>query len=123
MLFEPVVGVALAAWLLQEALAPIQILGAIAILRRALLLQRSSRPAASGATEPRDQSSRAARSGYGATAMPDRAIRVLLVDDHAMVRRGMRDFLGLHDDIEVVGEAADGAEAVEQALCSNPTSW
>ena len=32
-----------------------------------------------------------------------------------MVRRGMRDFLALHDDIEVVGDAADGAEAVERA--------
>ena len=47
--------------------------------------------------------------------MPDASIRVLLVDDHAMVRRGMRDFLELHDDIEVVGEAADGGEAVERA--------
>jgi drug/metabolite transporter, DME family len=43
MLFEPVVGVALAAWLLDERLAPIQIVGAIAILGAALLLQRSSR--------------------------------------------------------------------------------
>jgi DNA-binding NarL/FixJ family response regulator len=47
--------------------------------------------------------------------MPGAPIRVLLVDDHAMVRRGMRDFLELHDDIEVVGEAADGSEAVERA--------
>ena len=39
-------------------------------------------------------------------------IRLVLVDDHAMVRRGMRDFLGLHDDLEVVGEAADGAAAI-----------
>ncbi len=40
--------------------------------------------------------------------MPPRivAIRVLLVDDHAMVRRGMGDFLALHDDLEIVGEAA-----------------
>jgi drug/metabolite transporter, DME family len=51
MLFEPVVGVALAAWLLSEALAPIQILGAVAILGAALLLQRSSRPASSGAPD------------------------------------------------------------------------
>jgi DME family drug/metabolite transporter len=43
MLFEPVVGVALAAWLLSEALAPIQVVGAVAILGAALLLQRSSR--------------------------------------------------------------------------------
>ena len=42
-----------------------------------------------------------------------RRIRVLIVDDHAMVRRGMRDFLDLHDDLEVVGEAADGVAALE----------
>jgi DNA-binding NarL/FixJ family response regulator len=47
--------------------------------------------------------------------MPDAPIRVLLVDDHAMVRRGMRDFLSLHDDIDVVGEATDGSDAVQQA--------
>ncbi|MFJ5925177.1 response regulator [Kitasatospora sp. NPDC092948] len=49
--------------------------------------------------------------------MPDTAspIRVLLVDDHQVVRRGLRTFLEVQDDIEVVGEAADGAEAVEQA--------
>jgi len=52
--------------------------------------------------------------------MPDRRIRVLLVDDHAMVRRGMRDFLSLHDDIEVVGEATDGAAGVEQAKALQP---
>jgi len=38
--------------------------------------------------------------------------RVLLVDDHEMVRRGLRDFLRLFDDIEVVGEAGDGQEAL-----------
>lgn len=43
MLFEPVVGVALAAWLLGEALVPIQLLGATAILMAALVLQRSAR--------------------------------------------------------------------------------
>jgi DNA-binding NarL/FixJ family response regulator len=40
-------------------------------------------------------------------------IRVLVADDHAVVRQGLRTFLGLQDDMEVVGEAADGAEAVE----------
>jgi len=47
-------------------------------------------------------------------------IRVLIVDDHAMVRRGMRDFLELHDDLEVVGEAGDGAEALELAAALLP---
>lgn len=39
-------------------------------------------------------------------------ISVLLVDDHAIVRQGLRSFLELQDDIEVVGEASDGREAV-----------
>ena len=43
------------------------------------------------------------------------AIRVLLVDDHQVVRRGLRTFLEVQDDIEVVGEAADGAEGVDRA--------
>jgi DNA-binding NarL/FixJ family response regulator len=43
---------------------------------------------------------------------PNGPTRVLLVDDHAMVRRGLRDFLGMFDDIEVVGEAGDGQEAL-----------
>jgi len=51
--------------------------------------------------------------------MPDR-IRILLADDHAMVRRGMRDFLALHDDLEVVGEAQDGAEALAAVEALRP---
>ena len=47
-------------------------------------------------------------------------IRVLIVDDHAMVRRGMRDFLDLHDDLEVVGEATDGDGAFEAAATLHP---
>ena len=47
-------------------------------------------------------------------------IRVLIVDDHAMVRRGMRDFLDLHDDLEVVGEASDGDGALEAAAALHP---
>ncbi|MFI8823335.1 response regulator [Streptomyces sp. NPDC053431] len=39
-------------------------------------------------------------------------IRVLLVDDHQVVRRGLRTFLEVQDDIEVVGEASDGAAGV-----------
>ena len=51
------------------------------------------------------------------------AIRVLVVDDHAVVREGLRTFLELQDGIEVVGEAADGEEAVARgrARCA-PTS-
>ncbi len=42
-------------------------------------------------------------------------ISVLLIDDHRVVRQGLRDFLELQDDIEVVGEAGSGEEGVEMA--------
>ena len=42
-------------------------------------------------------------------------IRVLLADDHAMMRDGLRAILGAQDDIDVVGEAEDGVAAVEVA--------
>ena len=41
-------------------------------------------------------------------------IAVLIVDDHEVVRRGLRSFLESQGDIEVVGEAANGAEAVQK---------
>jgi len=47
-------------------------------------------------------------------------IRVLLVDDHAVVRRGLRGFLDLLPDIEVVGEAQDGRQAIELAERERP---
>ena len=49
----------------------------------------------------------------GAPADAPVRIRVLLVDDHAVVRRGLNGFFELLDDIEVVGEAEDGRRAVE----------
>ncbi|MFI5807315.1 response regulator [Streptomyces sp. NPDC051561] len=52
------------------------------------------------------------------TAKP--RIRVLLVDDHQVVRRGLRTFLEIQDDIEVVGEAGDGAEGVARAESLRP---
>ncbi|MBI4789948.1 MAG: response regulator transcription factor [Chloroflexi bacterium] len=43
-------------------------------------------------------------------------IRVLIADDHALMRDGLKAMLGRAKDIEVVGEARDGLEAVEEAL-------
>jgi NarL family two-component system response regulator LiaR len=48
------------------------------------------------------------------------AIRVLIVDDHAVVREGLRTFLELQDGIEVVGEAGDGEQAVARAIELEP---
>lgn len=42
-------------------------------------------------------------------------IKVLIVDDHAVVRDGIKAMLSIHDDIEVVGDAAEGREAIEKA--------
>ena len=47
-------------------------------------------------------------------------IRVLIADDHAVVRRGLRTFLDLQEDIDVVGEAEDGEEAIAEAERARP---
>ncbi len=51
--------------------------------------------------------------------MADR-IRVLVADDHQVVRRGLRTFLEVQPDIEVVGEAADGVACVDMAEALRP---
>lgn len=47
-------------------------------------------------------------------------IKVLIVDDHQIVRQGLRAFLELHEDIIVVGEAGDGRAAVEATRLQQP---
>ena len=47
-------------------------------------------------------------------------IRVLVADDHSVVRRGLRGFLELNDDFELVGEASNGEEAVQMAQQLKP---
>src|SRR6476620_827994 len=51
-----------------------------------------------------------------------RSIRVLLVDDHAMVRQGMRCTLEVYPSLEVVGEASDGAEVLAWIEKVQPTA-
>ena len=47
-------------------------------------------------------------------------IRVLICDDHAVVRQGLRTYLELQEDIEVAGEAADGQAAIDAAVRERP---
>ena len=47
-------------------------------------------------------------------------MKILLVDDHQMVRLGLKSYLELQDDIAEVSEAVNGKEGVEQALASRP---
>jgi NarL family two-component system response regulator LiaR len=47
-------------------------------------------------------------------------IRILIADDHAIVREGLRALIGAKPDMELVGEAADGVEAVQKALSLQP---
>ncbi len=47
-------------------------------------------------------------------------IRILIVDDHSMIREGLRIFLVRDLDLEIVGEAADGNEAIEKAQLLQP---
>ena len=48
-------------------------------------------------------------------------IRVLVVDDHPLMRKGIRTMLEEHDDVTVVGEASNGLEAVSYVRTHDPT--
>ena len=50
----------------------------------------------------------------------DKRIRILIVDDHAIVREGLRGLINIEADMELVGEAASGEEGVEKALALRP---
>lgn len=47
-------------------------------------------------------------------------IRILIVDDHSVVRQGLKMFLGTDPDLEIIGEARDGAEALKMVLQLHP---
>ena len=50
-------------------------------------------------------------------------IRILIADDHAMVAEGLRSLIDAQSDMEVVGLAGNGREAVRQTLGRDPTWW
>src|SRR3990172_1492601 len=51
----------------------------------------------------------------GGSGRPNSKIRILIVDDHAILRQALRLLLEIHDDVEVVGDAANGREAMDAA--------
>lgn len=53
-------------------------------------------------------------------AQPDTTTRILLADDHALVRRGVRLILDSEPDLTVIAEAGDGAEAIDMARADTP---
>ena len=52
-----------------------------------------------------------------------RKIRILIVDDHTVVREGLHQMLGKEPDMEVVGEATDGSEAVRRRCGVSARTW
>ena len=93
-------------------------------MRRA---EKSSREKIAGAA-PReiylawrpDLDGAAYRCGENLNGVGTRIIRLLLVDDRPAVRRGLRIWLALEPDLEVVGEASDGAEAISLTQALRP---
>jgi len=78
--------------------------------------QVSENPETRGAAAvPRQAAGDSARPGGRDAEAPADSIRVLIVDDHALFRRGLEMVLQGEDDIEVIGEGGDGHEAVEMA--------
>ncbi len=79
------------------------------------------RPAITSATQPLVEADRPAKTPKPpAGRSAGKKVRILLVDDHEIVREGLRDALQRQGDMEVVGEAADGRAAVELARALEP---
>jgi len=71
---------------------------------------RDERPAST--MSPRTSAPSAAVSLHDVPLSTSSKVRVLLVDDHAMVRQGLRSLLEAYEDVDIVGEASDGEEAL-----------
>ncbi len=112
-------------WYRKEAPAPLA-----ELIRRMLMRDRPARVASARLVGAELE---AMRHGTRVSPPPERAvspqrveppagpkIKVLLVDDHAVVRQGLRTFLELQDDMTIAGEASNGAEAIEQAKQAQP---
>jgi PAS domain S-box-containing protein len=77
-------------------------------------------PMASRSSGQLDERTTAGESPTCSRTIVQTAVRVLLVNDHVMVREELKNILSLYDDIAVVGEAADGEEAIYQTEAHRP---
>jgi CheY-like chemotaxis protein len=69
---------------------------------------------------PRLDTDRQDRLIYNAVRGPSKALRILIADDHAVVRARLRELLGARPELRVVGEASNGVEAIFQAKTLQP---
>jgi signal transduction histidine kinase/CheY-like chemotaxis protein len=87
-----------------------------------LTLPRTGLPGlAPDSTEPpRRDTQRHKRAVYKASRGPSKSLRVLIADDHAVVRAGLRELLSNRPQLQVVGEATDGVEVISHANTLQP---
>ena len=85
------------------------------------LLPGATRTEDSGLRTESSESDGSALSPQPPALQKKATIRVLLVDDHAMVRQGLRSVLEEYADVTVVGEACNGAEAIDQVEVLRPS--
>ena len=89
--------------------------------RFTLMLPRNGwRRATDGTEAPRDAVARPERLVGNTARGTSKSLRILISDDHAVVRAGLRDLFGKHPQLKVVGEATNGIEAITQAVALQP---
>jgi PAS domain S-box-containing protein len=90
--------------------------------RFTLTLPRTGLPglAASGTEVQHREKARQERLVYGSASNRSEPLRILIADDHAVARAGLRELFGKRPELQVVGEAANGVEAITQAVALQP---
>jgi DNA-binding NarL/FixJ family response regulator len=86
-----------------------------------LTLPRTGLPrGAANGTEVRRDTPLQERLVYDSASGEPKALRTLIADDHAVARAGLRELFGKRPELQVVGEAASGVEAITQAVALQP---
>jgi PAS domain S-box-containing protein len=89
--------------------------------RFAVTLPRTGVPRLADSTEAqRHDMARQERLVYDSASGTSKSLRILIADDHAVARAGLRELLGKRHEFQVVGEVANGVEAITQAMALQP---